>query len=93
MQAMTRVHQVGLKPEPAECTDPIAKRRTRHRASELSRKDIQNRTMKTMKKSFTQSLREQLREGMILYAAANTCAPYSVDLMHLYQETINEEMN
>jgi len=49
--------------------------------------------MKTMKKSFTQSLREQLREGMILYAAANTCAPYSVDLMHLYQETINEEMN
>lgn len=49
--------------------------------------------MMNMKKSFSQSLREQLREGMILYAAANTCYPVNMDLLHLYEQAVEEEMN
>lgn len=49
--------------------------------------------MKNTKKSFSQSLRCHLREGMILYAAANSCFPMNADLMDLYRETIDEEMN
>jgi len=45
--------------------------------------------MKNMKKSFSQSL----REGMILYAAANTCYPANMELMELYNQTVAEEMN
>ena len=49
--------------------------------------------MMNMKKSFSKSLRQQLREGMILYAAANTCFPVNMDLLNLYEQTIEEEMN
>lgn len=49
--------------------------------------------MMNNKKSFSQSLRCQLREGFILYAAANTCFPMNAELMKLYRQTINEEMN
>ena len=46
-------------------------------------------SMMNNKKSFFQSL----REGFILYAAANTCFPVDAELMKLYRQTINEEMN
>lgn len=49
--------------------------------------------MKNTKKSFSRSLRYQLREGFILYAAANSCFPVNADLMKLYEQTIDEEMN
>ena len=50
-------------------------------------------SMMNNKKSFSQSLRCQLREGFILYAAANTCFPMNAELMKLCRQTINEEMN
>ena len=46
-------------------------------------------SMMNNKKSFFQSL----REGFILYAAANTCFPVDAELMKLYRQTIDEEMN
>ena len=49
--------------------------------------------MMNMKKSFSQSLAQQFREGMILYAAANTCFPVNMDLLHLVEQTVEEEMN
>lgn len=49
--------------------------------------------MKITKKSFSQSLRSYLREGFILYAAANSCFPMNADLMKLYEQTIDEETN
>lgn len=60
--------------------------------SALSRKEREP-IMKNTKKSFSQSLRSQLREGFILYAAANSCFPVNADLMKLYEQTIDEEMN
>lgn len=63
------------------------------RASVLSRKDIQHRIMKNMNKSFSRSLREQLREGMIFYAAACNCLPIDMNLIHLYEERLNGELN
>ncbi len=47
--------------------------------------------MKNSKKSISQSLHYYLREGFILYAAANSCFPMNVDLMKLYRQTIDEE--
>ena len=79
--------------KPSECIGPITARKNKGCASVLSGKDIQHRTMKNMNKSFSRSLREQLREGMILYAAANNCFPIDVALMHLYQETLFGEVN
>lgn len=61
-------------------------------ASVLSRKEREP-IMKNTKKSFSQSLRNQLREGFILYAAANNCFPMNADLMRLYEQTFDEEMN
>ena len=61
-------------------------------ASVLSRKEREP-IMKNINKSFSQSLRGHLREGFILYAAANSCFPMNADLMKLYKQTIDEEMN
>ena len=47
--------------------------------------------MKNTKKSFSQSLRYHLREGFILYAAANTRYPANAELIQLYRQTIDEE--
>lgn len=49
--------------------------------------------MKNTKKSFSQSLRCHLREGFILYAAANSSFPMNIDLMKLYCQTADEETN
>lgn len=43
------------------------------------------------KKSFAQSLRQQFREGMLLYAAANSRYPESLTLMRCYQDALEEE--
>ena len=43
------------------------------------------------KKNFSQSLRQHFREGMLLYAAANSRYPVSEDLMRLYQQAVEEE--
>ena len=42
-------------------------------------------------KTFTQSLRRHFREGMLLYAAANSRYPESMTMMHLYQQVAEEE--
>ena len=42
-------------------------------------------------KSFSQSLRQHFREGMLLYAAANSHYPESLTMMHLYQQAAEEE--
>ena len=49
--------------------------------------------MKNMNKSFSRSLCEQLREGMIFYAAACNCLPIDMNLIHLYEERLNGELN
>lgn len=61
-------------------------------ASALSGKEREP-IMKNTNKSFSQSLRGHLREGFILYAAANSCFPMNADLMKLYKQTIDGEMN
>ena len=43
------------------------------------------------KKSFSQSLRQYFRTGMLLYAAANSRYPDSLTMMHLYQQAVEEE--
>ena len=43
------------------------------------------------KKNFAQSLRQQFREGMLLYAAANSRYPESLTLMRCYQDALEEE--
>ena len=42
-------------------------------------------------KSFSQSLRRHFREGMLLYAAANSSYPESLTMMHLVQQAAEEE--
>ena len=49
--------------------------------------------MMNNKKSFSQSLRYCLREALILYGAANSSYPMSAEMMKLYRQTIDEEMN
>lgn len=49
--------------------------------------------MKNSKKNFSQSMRSFLRDGFMLYAAANNCFPMNVDLMELYRQSIDEETN
>ncbi len=47
--------------------------------------------MKNTNKSFSQTLRQHFREGMILCAAANARYPENLSLMRLYQQTLEEE--
>ncbi len=42
-------------------------------------------------KSFAQSLNRHFREGMILYAAANSAYPDNLFLMKMYQQAVEEE--
>lgn len=42
-------------------------------------------------KNFSQSLRQHFREGMLLYAAANSRYPESLTMMHMYQQLCEEE--
>ena len=90
---MTRVHQVGPGSTGRRPSVPIRSRRRKNkrRASVLSGKDIQHRTMKNMNKSFSRSLREQLREGMIYYAAACNCLPIDMNLIIKEIRRIMEE--
>lgn len=49
--------------------------------------------MKNTKKNYSHTLRQRLREGFILYAAATSCFPVNVDLLKLYCQEINGEEN
>ena len=71
---------------------PDTQSNTSSGALAMSRKELEP-IMKNTKKSFSQSLRSQLREGFILYAAANNCFPMNVEMLQLYSQTIDEEMN
>ena len=44
--------------------------------------------MKNTNKSFSQSLRQHFREGMILYAAATAHFPMDAELMRVYRDTV-----
>jgi len=59
------------------------------RGSHLSGKEA--KPIMKNKKNFSQSLRQHFREGMLLYAAANSRYPVSEDLMRLYQQAVEEE--
>ena len=87
---MTEIRQKELYDlSSVSCRTPTA---TKTGVPARSRKELEP-IMKNTKKSFSQSLRSQLREGFILYAAANNCFPMNVEMLQLYSQTIDEEMN